>query len=189
VGLGAKLGGLPLKGIIIYYYFLKAKVDMLNVVLSSCKGNVCKRKHMQLQEDKCRPGRMQLKLMSQPCLWSFFQPPWEFTGHFSIRSLNPFFLYNRPLRCFLVTNLVRTHGKTDGLSHIFHESRASHICLCCVSVIMVGCCSHEVPRLRVACCHQLFLTEPRRVLVWTVAVFGRPYPISSCYCHPCVNEC
>jgi hypothetical protein len=23
----AKLGGLPLKGIIIYYYFLKAKVD------------------------------------------------------------------------------------------------------------------------------------------------------------------
>jgi hypothetical protein len=42
VGLGAKLGGLPLKGIIIYYYFLKAKVDMLSVVLSSCKGNVCK---------------------------------------------------------------------------------------------------------------------------------------------------
>jgi hypothetical protein len=41
VGLGDKLGGLPLKGIIIYYYFLKAKVDILSVVLSSCKGNVC----------------------------------------------------------------------------------------------------------------------------------------------------
>jgi hypothetical protein len=41
VGLGAKLWGLPLKGIIIYYYFLKANVDMLSVVLSSCKGNVC----------------------------------------------------------------------------------------------------------------------------------------------------
>jgi hypothetical protein len=42
VGLGAKLGGLPLKGIIIYYYFLEAKVDMLSVVLSSYKGNMCK---------------------------------------------------------------------------------------------------------------------------------------------------
>jgi hypothetical protein len=41
VGLGDKLGGLPLKRIIIYYYFLKAKVDMLSVVLSSCKGNEC----------------------------------------------------------------------------------------------------------------------------------------------------
>jgi hypothetical protein len=40
VGLGAKLGGLPLKGIIIYYYFLMVKVDMLNVGLSSYKGNV-----------------------------------------------------------------------------------------------------------------------------------------------------
>jgi hypothetical protein len=41
VGLRDKLGGLPLKGIIIYYYFLKSKVDMLSVVPSSCKGNVC----------------------------------------------------------------------------------------------------------------------------------------------------
>jgi hypothetical protein len=41
VGLGANLGGLPLKGILICYYFLKDKVDMLSVVLSSCKGNVC----------------------------------------------------------------------------------------------------------------------------------------------------
>jgi hypothetical protein len=32
VGLGAKLGGVPIKGIIIYYYFLKAKVNMLSVV-------------------------------------------------------------------------------------------------------------------------------------------------------------
>jgi hypothetical protein len=27
-----------------------------------CSSNVCKREHMQLQEDKCRPGCMQLKL-------------------------------------------------------------------------------------------------------------------------------
>jgi hypothetical protein len=58
VGLGAKLGGLPLKGIIIYYYFLKAKVDMLSVVLSSCKGNVCKMECMKIREDMCRPGHM-----------------------------------------------------------------------------------------------------------------------------------
>ena len=37
----ANLGGLSLKEIIIYYYFLKAMVDMLSVVLSSCKGNMC----------------------------------------------------------------------------------------------------------------------------------------------------
>jgi hypothetical protein len=40
VGLGAKIGGLPIKGIIIYYYFLKDKVNMLSVFLSSYKGNV-----------------------------------------------------------------------------------------------------------------------------------------------------
>jgi hypothetical protein len=33
--------GLHLKGIIIHYYFLKSKVYMLSVVLSSCKGKVC----------------------------------------------------------------------------------------------------------------------------------------------------
>jgi hypothetical protein len=96
VGLGAKLGGLPLKGIIIYYYFLKAKVDMLSVVLSSWeRERVLKGNCMQLQEDKCRPGRMQLKLKSQPC-WgfalSFCHPPPEFAGiwghlnHFSSAS-------------------------------------------------------------------------------------------------------
>jgi hypothetical protein len=41
VGLGDILRGLPIKGIIIYYYFLKAKVDMLSVVQSFCKGNMC----------------------------------------------------------------------------------------------------------------------------------------------------
>jgi hypothetical protein len=34
-------------------------------ILSPRRGNVCKRERMQLQEEKCRTGLMQLKLKSQ----------------------------------------------------------------------------------------------------------------------------
>jgi hypothetical protein len=44
---------------------------------------VCKREHMQLQEDKCRPGRMQLKVEASAVLgvrFPFFHPQPEFAG-------------------------------------------------------------------------------------------------------------
>jgi hypothetical protein len=44
---------------------------------------VCKREHMQLQEDKCRPGHMQLKVEASSVLGvcpAFFRPLSELWG-------------------------------------------------------------------------------------------------------------
>jgi hypothetical protein len=132
---------------------------------------------MQLQEDKCRPGCMQLKLMSQPC-WgfsSFFQPR---GSSLVIRGKSEPVL---PLQS--TSALFPGHEPSENpwenrrTDRVFREARASRICLCHVCVIMVGCCGHAVPRLRVACCRRLFLTESCCVLVWIVVIFGCPYPI------------
>jgi hypothetical protein len=40
----------------------------MSVVPSSWERNVCKMECMQLQEDRCRPGRMQLKLKKSAVL-------------------------------------------------------------------------------------------------------------------------
>jgi hypothetical protein len=69
----------------------------MSVVLSSWERNVCKMECMQLQEDRCRPGCMQLKLKKSVVLGvshPFFHPLPEFTG---ISGLNHFVSASGPL--------------------------------------------------------------------------------------------
>jgi hypothetical protein len=110
---------------------------------------------MQLQEDKCRPGCMQLKLMSQSCLGSFFQPLWEFLVIWPSGKSEPIFPLQSTSVLFPGHEPSENPWENRWTEPVFHEARASRICLCHVCVIMVGCCGHAVPRLRVACCRKV----------------------------------
>ena len=80
-------------------------------------------------EEACSQGYEQLSPGERVC-WSFIHSESE-----------PVL----PLHCFLVTDPVRTRGKTDRLNCVFHEARASRICLWHVCAIKVGCSGHTVP--------------------------------------------